>query len=56
MIDFRDEKTNEIVANYRNGRTCSNCVENNNNECQAFNIDLPDRFTCLDFKGVKDGN
>ena len=50
-----DEKTAKVLSNYSESKTCDKCANFGNNECAKFDIDVPDDFTCLGFKGEEDG-
>ncbi len=54
-LDYGEEATNKLMHNYSESRTCDNCSHSSGIECSAFDINVPETFTCLEFKGETDG-
>jgi len=50
-LDYGDDSTNELMSNYADSRTCDNCSHGNDNNCAVFDINIPEVFTCISFKG-----
>ncbi len=50
-----DEGIAKLMCNYSELKTCGSCMHEEHNECEMFDINVPDTFTCLSFKGEEDG-